>query len=465
MLWLILYALILTGIGVYHMTARKVRSVEGFVVYERKAGWFSAGMSLTALVFGASAVFGMAGFAYNLGWNAIWWTLSGVICLWILVPAFVKNVWETRGFTLSDIIAKVFGENIRFFVSLIIFIAWLVILAAQIIAGANITGAFIRPPWLAAAVFTLIFTGYTFLAGQAGALKSGFLQTFLMIAGLAVILLLCWFSPGRGSSNLPAFGLNSTFTLPQFLAVFIPVGLSSLFGPDIYSRIFSSENPDQARKGILFGSGLILFTSVIIVGIGILSRGILGNIANPDQVITLLVPRFLHGALSDLALVALISIPLSGADIMLITTSTLLTKDIIHPVMRKIGKKSGGPVPLSLLRGVIAGTAALAAVLAMNLKFIIPSLMAAYKIFAVGIVPLLLISLLAIKSGLVFKTGLFRVIIGIYLALTSIMVLLIETKALRVSIVNYNLWLILINTVVLFTVFMLAGLIKKAIVK
>ncbi|CDI02838.1 hypothetical protein BN873_350094 [Candidatus Competibacter denitrificans Run_A_D11] len=84
--------------------------------------------------------------------------------------------WAVKGYTIGDIIVRVFGENIRFLVSAVLSLAWPMLLADQIIAGGNLLNAFVNNEILAYALFTLIFTVYTLLVGQAGTVKIGFLR-------------------------------------------------------------------------------------------------------------------------------------------------------------------------------------------------------------------------------------------------------------------------------------------------
>ena len=341
MIWLILYVALLFGIGFHHWLRHRGASLDGFVVYDRRAGGFSIGMSLVALAFGASSVFGLAGYAYQYNLNALWWTLSGAIFLVVLAYTFLDTVWRVKGYTIGDIIARVFGDNIRLLVSAVLFLAWLMVLAGQIIAGGNILTQFLDNEILGYALFTLIFTAYSLLVGQAGTVKTGFLQVVVMVAGLALLLGLCLTATPIGTEPRPPlnlhFGFDDVFTFTLFLGIFIPVGLSYLFGPDMYSRIFLARDIASARRGLLLASALIVAISLLIVFIGILAQDIV-SVAQPDLTIQSLVNRFFSGPLADFVLVALLSIPLSGADILLITTGTLLGRDVIVHGLRVLGR-------------------------------------------------------------------------------------------------------------------------------
>lgn len=461
MIWLLLYIALLFGVGFHYWFKHREITLDHFVVYNRQASGFSVGMSLAALAFGASSVFGLAGFAYQYNLNAIWWTLSGAIFLVVLAYTFLDTIWEVKGYTIGDIIARAFGDNIRLLVSAVLFLAWLMVLAGQIIAGGNIlTQFFGSQPW-GYSLFTLIFTGYSLLAGQAGTVRTGFLQVLVMVAGLALLLGLCLtIPPSTARSNLPItlhFGFDEAFTVTLFLGIFIPVGLSYLFGPDMYSRIFLARDIASARRGLLLASALIVAISLLIVFIGILAKGLI-TVAKPDLTLQTLVTQFFSGPLAEFALVALLSIPLSGADIILITTGTLLGRDVIAHGLRAVGRTPNEAMQVWIIRACMIAAAVLATGFALRLQAILPSLLIAYKVFAIGIVPLLFLALLRLRQGTALvATGIVKQIVAIYLLLAALTVLMVELKFIPLSLPNYSLYLLLGNTLVLALLLWLSG--------
>ncbi len=461
MIWLILYGALLFGIGFHHWLRHRGASLDGFVVYDRRAGGFSVSMSLVALAFGASSVFGLAGYAYQYNLNALWWTLSGAIFLVVLAYTFLDTVWTVKGYTISDIIARVFGDNIRLLVSAVLFLAWLMVLAGQIIAGGNILTQLLGSEPLGYALFTLIFAAYTLLAGQAGTVKTGFLQVAVMVAGLALLLALSLTAPAGTEPRPPLnlhLGFDETFPFSLFLGIFIPVGLSYLFGPDMYSRIFVARDIASARRGLLLASALIVAISLLIVLIGILAKGLI-TVAKPDLTIQTLVMQLFSGSLADFVLVALLSIPLSGADIILITTGTLLGRDVIAHSLRALGRAPDDAAQVWIIRGCMMLAAVLATLFALRLKAIIPSLLIAYKVFSIGIVPLLFLSLLSIRRAATTTVGVSAAnrLAAVYLLIASLGVLGVELKFIPLNLPHYNLYLLLGNTLVLALLLRLGG--------
>lgn len=453
LVWIFLYAAILFGIGLRAYLHRRLGTVEGFVVYNRSASGFPVAMSLVALVFGASSVFGMAGFAYRYGVNALWWTLSGAIFLVVLRFTFLDQLVRLREYTISDLVARVFGENLRGFVSAMIALAWLMVLAGQIIAGGTILTRFVPDETAAYLLFTASFALYTLVAGQAGAMKTGTLQVVLMAAGLVGLFAACLLSPEADRSALSfRMGFSGGFTPGMLLGILVPVGLAYLFGPDIYSRIFTARDEAAARWGVLLSAGIIVAISLVIVSIGMLGRGLVGEIPRPDALIPRLVPKFLSGWKADLVVLSLVSIPLSGADIILMTIGTLWGRDLVARGVRAAGIPVDDAREVTILRGCIAVGAAASAFIALRLKAIIPTLLIAYKVFSIGIVPLVFVSLLALRKGRRVESATARIAAGSYLLLSSVVVVLAELSLIPRLPAHYNLVLLGINTACLLAI-------------
>lgn len=87
MIWLLLY---IAGCWVSACTTgANTAQLVPFLVW-RPAGrrLQRSPMSLVALAFGASSVFGLAGYADQYNLNALWWTLSGALFLVVLAYTF-----------------------------------------------------------------------------------------------------------------------------------------------------------------------------------------------------------------------------------------------------------------------------------------------------------------------------------------------------------------------------------------
>ncbi len=450
MIWFLVYGLFLLGLVVFFSFGKKF-SLDDYIVFGRKGKIFEITMSLVALVFGASSVFGLAGWGYIYGLNGIWWTLSGAIFLIVLAFSFSSLIWRLKAYTISDVISQSFGGNIKSLSSLILGIAWINVLAGQIIAGANVINLVLDNRLISILVFISIFGLYTVIFGQSGPIKTSFFQVFLMILGLGIVL---YFLSQKVDVSKIKFEMafDEKFTFDTWFGVFLTVGLSYFFGPDIYSRIFSSGSEKVAKYSLLLSSFLIILISIIIVGIGICSRALLPNISNPDNIITLISLDLLPEELEPLLLVALVSIPLSGADVILITSTTLIFKDFLLSFLKHSNQShytsllvfKSGQILILATAGIIAfwGSA------------IIPTLLNAYKIFSSIVVPMVFVSLLNLSSGrkLITLSGLKEKVLICYLIMSSIALFLLESNIITLGIKNRNLIILLINFITILAI-------------
>ncbi|MCS7298761.1 MAG: hypothetical protein RMJ37_02210 [Spirochaetia bacterium] len=452
-MYIFIYLVVLVGLIVV-LYRRITRSEGEYLVYGRRGGVFEITMSLTALVFGASSVFGLGGWAYKLGWNAIWWTLSGVVFLVILSIFFVKVVHSLKGYTIIDIIQEGFGKEVKFISSLILFVAWVSVLAGQVIAGANITQFVVGDRLASLIIFSSIFAVYTLIWGQVGAIKTSPLQVILMVFGLLILLYVSVSKLGPDGSlqsiGSKGIGFSEEFSLSLWLSIFVSVGLSYLFGPDIYSRIFSSKDYRIARLSLLLASFLIVVISVLIVSIGILGKSLLPDIQNPENVIPTLALS-VPDELKPLILIALISIPLSGADVILLTSTSLVSKNIISTIFgdREVFTR------LWFVRTVALVVILFATLVSLVGRGIIPMLLLAYKVFSSTVVPLIFLSILSkVFNRKVSVSNLGRVVIFVMLALSLVYIIVVELIYPQMKFDGYNMYLLLINLVVFWGVWL-----------
>jgi len=453
MIYIVIYWLLLFTYSI--VMWRRGHSTSAFLVNARASGPFNVAASLVALIFGASSVFGLAGYSYTYGLNAVWWTFSGLIFLLILRYLFIDDILRLKAFTISDTVSSVFGSKYKIIVSAITLIAWTMILAGQIIAGGTVIDLIIGNRVLSFVIFCAIFFSYTFITGQSGTVRTSWIQTLVMTIGLVFLLIYVLKinpHPGTGSLNT-SFGFNEKFTPGFFLSIFIPVGLSYLFGPDIYSRIFTARDASSARKGILIAAVFIAVLTLIITAIGIIGGSALGGTANPDAIIASLVSMKFTGVWKFILLVMLMSIPLSGADAMLANMSTMLGKDItlgVFPSWRGTGERN----TVYFVRGSMIIIACAAFFTALNAKQIIPTLLVAYKIFSCTVVPLLMISMISIKRGVKWNNINANNLLGIYIIISALFVICAEFNAFGKTIPYLTLWMLLVNSLIVVILYM-----------
>jgi SSS family solute:Na+ symporter len=127
---------------------------------------------------------------------------------------------------------------------------------------------------------------------------------------------------------------------------------------------------------------------------GIAARVLLPEI-QPESALPALISQILPAGLNGLVMIALLAAVMSSADTCLLTTSTILTADILAPVL-KIKEKHF--VGVSRICVIVTGIASL--VIALKLQGIIASLLLAYTVYSAGLVIPILLGFHARRFGL-----------------------------------------------------------------
>jgi SSS family solute:Na+ symporter len=410
---IIVYFVAMIGLGL--STRKQAKNAGSFFVAGRSGTALFITGSLLATIIGASATIGMAGMGFSRGLTGAWWILTGSVGLVVLGLLFAKKVREYGFYTLPALIEKQYGRIPALAGSLLIVIAWMGVIAGQIIAAGNIMGVLgYGNPTLWIWISTAVFICYTVLGGQRAVLKTDLWQTIIIFlgifSGLAFVL---WKVGGFNGLkvNLPAsyfsFPVSSKFSVIQLINYLLLVGVTYVVGPDIYSRIFSAQNGQVANKSVFWTAGLLvpLAFGITLIGMAaaVLYPGISSGLAFPT-VIKEAMPPVLVG----LVLAALLSAVMSTAVTCLLSVSTILTTDVIHKFKPGISEDK----LLLLTKWGIAILGLVALGVAFQLKDIISSLSWAYAIFTAGLIPAVIAGFYKEKLKVTNTGALTAIIVG-----------------------------------------------------
>jgi len=385
-----LLGMILIGI----LSFKKIKNASSYFVADRNAAIPAVAGSLLATIIGGSSTIGIAGLGYSKGLVGAWWMLVGAIGLFVLSVWFAERVRSYTVFTLPEILEKQYGGNtVRLIASVLIAVAWLGIIAAQIIAA----GKILTVLWPGQTTLLMIVAGsvfiiYTLLGGQYSILRTDLIQAVLIVAGVILCAFVGVASAGgfaKMAAHLPpshfSFPISPDFGWIDLLTFLFFVGAVFLVGPDIYSRIFCARNPHVARRSLMLTASVMVPMAFLITLTGIAARVLLPEI-QPESALPALISQILPAGLNGLVMIALLAAVMSSADTCLLTTSTIITADILAPVLKIKEKNFLG---ISRICVIITGIASL--IIALKLQGIIASLLLAYTVYSAGLViPILL---------------------------------------------------------------------------
>jgi SSS family solute:Na+ symporter len=380
------YFLAIVGIGVW--SKRRAGSQNGFFVAHRQGTLPLITGSLVATAVGGSALVVTAGQGFERGLTGAWWLLVGSVGLVLLGAFFARKVRGAALYTLPELVGRQYDHRVSLAASILIVIAWIGVVAGQIIAAGSflsVLGIGSTTFWMV--VFTVVVVIYTILGGQFSVIRTDLFQAAILFAGILTALAVV-FSRVGGLSELKAslpldyfsFPLSPKFDGKMLLSLLILVGATYVVGPDMYSRLFSAKGEKTAQQSAILSAFLFIPLAFAIALIGMNAKVLYPQIM-PEQAFPQVVSGVLSPWLTGLIIAAVTAALMSSADTCLLSQSIILTQDIFKRFNPSSERRT-----ILLTRFSLATLGILALVLALALKQVYSSLMFAYTIFTCGLV-------------------------------------------------------------------------------
>lgn len=377
------YFVLMLSIGVF--SAFKIQTPSDFYVAGKKAGLIPVSGSLLATILGGSAILGTIELSQEIGWAALWFLFCAAFGLFILIP-ISKYLKRFGNYTLPELLGTFYGKKAEIISSIIIPVAWLGIVAAQIIAAAKIlSGMGFLTYSNAALIAGAIFISYTLIGGQLSILKTDVLQAVLIVIGLGALLFFAVknvgtikIEPLRVSSLF-----NNSFSALDLLILILTYSVTFVVGPDIYSRVFCAKNEKTASRSILIAALALIPISFVLTLLGIYSQQF------QSGEIVAFAQNLLPGWAYGLFIAALLSAVMSSADTTLLTSSIILNELITGNLNKK---KS-----LGITRIIVVFMGILSILISFYVTSIIQALLFALTFFSGAFVVPTLAGLLKLK--------------------------------------------------------------------
>ena len=359
-------------------------SESSFYVNNRSSSAAMVAFSIVASCVGASATIGTVGLAFTAGTPAFWWLGSGAVGLSVLTVLLARRVRSSNAYTLPEIVEKCLGAQGRRLISAIIVIAWISILAAQFRAITQIIQALTGlTPLISLLSGALLIAAQTFINGQSGIIKLDRIQCFIMLGGFLLLAFWLMHSSTASLGEIKWEATNEHFPASYLLYFLLVQGGSYVVCPMLFGRLLSAESEKAAQWGAFWAILGLCFFSVLIVLIGLLSKGLIPADSQPDHVLTTLLATVLPAWLTYIVYLTFLSVIISSADSCLITASLILAGDLWQ-------QKSVRCTRLCVVILALAGI-----LLTFMDKTILGFLMMANSIYVCGVVAPVFITILA----------------------------------------------------------------------
>jgi sodium/proline symporter len=348
-----IYMMGMVAIGLYFYF--KTENLGDYVL-----GGRGLGPGVTALSAGASdmsgwLLLGLPGMMYSDGIVGSWIAvglLIGAYVNWHYIARPLRIMTHRLGdaITIPDYFSNRFDDakgHLRVITALVILLFYTLYTSSGLVGGAKLFEATFHLDYsVALAVGSVIIVSYTFLGGYNAVSWTDFIQGILMMLALIVTPLVVISHVGGVSESLALIESIDPTRLNILHGAGI-IGVLSLmawglgyFGqPHILVRFMSIRHEDEMRHAKIVGMswmGISIVGSLMVGFFGlayVASAGV--DLADPEKIFITLSQLLFNPWIAGFLLAAILAAIMSTIDSQLLVSSSVLTRDIYHAVLRK----------------------------------------------------------------------------------------------------------------------------------
>jgi solute:Na+ symporter, SSS family len=345
-----LLAAIITYLGITLLiglwAARRVHNTRDFVVAGRKMPMIVATSALFATWFGSETILGASSEFLEGGLVAVVEDPFGAALCLMLTGAFhARRLYRLNILTFNDFYRQRFGPRVELVSALFMIPSYFGWIAAQLVAMAIILQSVAGLPFLAGILLcALVVLIYTYWGGMWAVSVTDFIQTILILTGLAVLLYTLLDQSGGlapVTRDLPdgffrILPESTPMGYAHWMAAWITIGLGSIPQQDIFQRVMSARTERGAvwaswASGFLYLSAGLLPLIIVLTG-----RYLYPDLEVADGQYFLPALVLQHGSLTIQVLFfgALLSAILSTTSGAMLAPATVLGENIIRPRLK-----------------------------------------------------------------------------------------------------------------------------------
>ncbi len=380
-LFLVLYYVVVLGIGYWAMRRGGGEDLEGYLLGGRKVGPMTTALTLQSTSMSGYMFLGAGGLGFAQGYWAMWFAVGdiggGVLNLSVIGRRMRKLSQMMGALTSIEYLEKRYpSPAVRLFAGVLaVFLLGFYVLA-QLIAGgkgmALVTGI---PYPVALAIAVGIILAYTFMGGYLAVAYTDFFQSLVMLVGVMWIVIAALSELG----GLTAANNAIANVDPTLLSVWgkdlgfhgqwgIVAGALLIFSigpmgwPHVVTRHMAMSRPATARGAGLWAMAWNLFFVPAPYLVGILAILILPGLDDPEMAVFQVADKLLPAAATGLVMAAIMAAIMSTADSLLLQTGSIASRDLYE---RFINPNASERQMVMVSRGLVLAIAVIGYVVAL----------------------------------------------------------------------------------------------------
>jgi SSS family transporter len=362
------YFVVVFAIGWYSM--RATRDEADYWIAGGKLGWFTGGATLAATHTSAGTFVGTIGVMYTAGWSFGWVLVSIPLAYWFVAAVLAPRFTRVKELTIPAFMqSRYYSRKVRGLAAVIVLIATVVYMQAQIVAGGLIANIVFGVPTNWGMVgFTFILLAYTVIGGMIAVVYTDAFQLVVMCLGAVLALPLAVHQlDGFGSMLALVRSAHPTVftwgTMPGTLLFTMSLAffLGSIATPEKLVRLYAMKDMRTIRRGVLFAIVVITAINLVVFLLGLAAIVLFPRLPTGDLAMPMIATAVLPTMMGALMLAAITAAMMSTVDSLLIVAGSALSVDLyqnlIHPGVSperrmwvdRIGILAVGSVPVMLL--------------------------------------------------------------------------------------------------------------------
>ncbi len=352
-LGLVIYSVVIVGVGL--AAARLNRTLDAYLLADRRLGPWVAAFSERASGESAWLLIGLPGLAFASGVGAFWVGVgccAGIAFSWLVVARRLREETQRHhALTLADYFEARHGDPrhlLRVTATAIILFFFTFYVAAQFLAAGKVLNFYLGiTPVQGMLIGAVLVAFYTAAGGLLAVAWTDLIQGILMLATLVLLPLAAIAElggPGAVHAKLAGFGGSYLAAAPggtKWAAVSgvlgsLAIGLGYMGQPHLVLRFMAISSPQEVRKGTIIAVGwaLLAFFGAILVGLAGLAwfgPEALGEgrlIADQEQLMPLMARTFMPEWIAVIMICGAIAAMMSTADSQLLASASAISEDI-----------------------------------------------------------------------------------------------------------------------------------------
>lgn len=323
--------------------SRRVKTTTDFVMAGRQLPLLVAGSALFATWFGSETILGASSEFVDHGLlGVIEDPFGAALCLLLVGAFYARPLYRLNLLTFNDFFRIRFGRRAELISALFMVPSYFGWIAAQLVAMAVVLQAVADVPFFWGVMLCSgVVVGYTYIGGMWAVSITDFVQTVLIVLGLAILAVQLWGETGGWEPLREATPPDFFRFLPEpnwhdsmhYLAAWITIGLGSIPQQDVFQRVMAARNSRTAVGSSFLGGMMYLTIGMLPLFIGLCSMVLYPGSQGDDPQLTL--PRLVleHSSLGLQVLFfgALLSAILSTTSGAVLAPATVIGENLVKP--------------------------------------------------------------------------------------------------------------------------------------